>query len=41
VVYAYPFRFEVLLRGRHTGLRLGLPLKCSSRYLRGLLGWLG
>jgi hypothetical protein len=41
VVYAYPFRFEVLLRGKHSGLRLGLPLKGSSRYSRGLLGWLG
>jgi hypothetical protein len=27
VVYAYQFRFEVLLRGKHSGLRLGLPLK--------------
>jgi hypothetical protein len=32
VVYAYQFRFEVLLRGKHSGLRLGLPLKGSSRY---------
>jgi hypothetical protein len=27
VVYAYQFRFEVLPRGKHSGLRLGLPLK--------------
>jgi hypothetical protein len=27
VVYADQFRFEVLLRGKHSGLRLGLPLK--------------
>jgi hypothetical protein len=27
VVYSYQFRFEVLLRGKHSGLRLGLPLK--------------
>jgi hypothetical protein len=25
--YAYQFRFEVLLRGKHSGLRLGLLLK--------------
>jgi hypothetical protein len=41
VVYAYQFRFEVLLIGKHSGLRLGLPLKGSSRYSRGFLGWLG
>ena len=41
VVYAYPFRFEVVLRGKHSGLRLGLPLKGFSRYSRVLLGWLG
>jgi hypothetical protein len=27
VVYAYQFRFEVLPRGKHSRLRLGLPLK--------------
>jgi hypothetical protein len=27
VVYAYQFRFEVLLRGNHSGLRLALLLK--------------
>jgi hypothetical protein len=27
VVYAYQFWFEVLLRGKHSGLRLGFPLK--------------
>jgi hypothetical protein len=27
VVYAYQFRFDVLPRGKHSGLRLGLPLK--------------
>jgi hypothetical protein len=26
VVYAYQFRSEVLLRGKHSGLRLGLSL---------------
>jgi hypothetical protein len=29
VVYAYQFRFEVLLRGKHSGLRFGLPFKGS------------
>jgi hypothetical protein len=38
VVYAYPFRFDVLLRGKHSGLRLGLPLEGFSRYPRGFAG---
>jgi hypothetical protein len=38
VVYAYQFRFEVLPSGRHSGLRLGLPLKGFSRYSRGFAG---
>jgi hypothetical protein len=32
VVYAYQFRFEVLLRGKHSGLRLGLPLKVLKSF---------
>jgi hypothetical protein len=36
VVYAYQFRFEILLK--HNGLRLGLPLKCFSRHSRGFAG---
>jgi hypothetical protein len=38
VVYAYQFRFEVLPRDKHNGLRLGLPLKCFSRHSRGFAG---
>jgi hypothetical protein len=41
VVYAYQFRFEVLLRGKHSGLRFGLPFKGSIRYSKVLLFWLG
>ena len=41
MVYAYQFRFEVLLRGKHSGLRLGLPFKGSIGYSRVLLFWLG
>jgi hypothetical protein len=36
VVYAYQFRFEIL--PKHNELRLGLPLKCFSRHLRGFAG---
>jgi hypothetical protein len=39
VVYAYQFRFEVLLIGKHSELRHGLPLKVSIRYSRVLLIW--
>jgi hypothetical protein len=35
VVYAWQFRFEVLLEGKYSGLRLGLPLKGSIRSSRG------
>jgi hypothetical protein len=38
VVYAYQFRFEVLPRDKHNGLRLGLSLKCFSRQSRGFAG---
>jgi hypothetical protein len=38
VVYAYQFRFEVLPRDKHNGLRLRLPLKCFSRHSRGAAG---
>jgi hypothetical protein len=41
VVYAYEFRSEVLLRGKHSGLRFGFPFKGSIRYSRVLLFWLG
>jgi hypothetical protein len=34
VIFAYQFRFEVLLRGKYSGLRLGLPFKGSIRYSR-------
>jgi hypothetical protein len=33
--------FKVLLRGKHSGLRLGLSLEGFSRYSRVLLFWLG
>jgi hypothetical protein len=39
VVFAYQFRFEVLPRDKHNGLRLGLPLKCFSRHPRGFAGF--
>jgi hypothetical protein len=38
VVYAYPFRFGVLLRGKHSGLRLGLSLEGFNRYPRVFAG---
>jgi hypothetical protein len=41
VVYAYQSRSEILLRGKHSGLRFGLPCKGSIRYSRVLLFWLG
>jgi hypothetical protein len=41
VVYAYQFRFEVLLRGKHHELRFGFPFKGSLWYARVLLLWLG
>jgi hypothetical protein len=41
VVYAYQFRFEVLLRDKHNGLRLGLPLNVLVDTQRVLLVWLG
>jgi hypothetical protein len=39
VVYAYQFRFWVLPRDKHNGLRLGLPLKCFSGHSRGAVGF--
>jgi hypothetical protein len=41
VVYAYQFTLEVLLRGKHSGLRFGLPFKGSIRYSKFLLFRLG
>ena len=38
MVYTYQFRFGVLSRDKHNGLRLGLPLKCFSRHSRGFAG---
>jgi hypothetical protein len=38
VVYADQFRFGVLPRDKHDGLRLGLPLKCFGRNSRGFAG---
>ena len=39
MVYAYQFRFGVLPRDKHNGLRLGLPLKCFSGHSRGFAGF--
>jgi hypothetical protein len=41
VVYAYQFRFEVLLRGKHSGLGLGLPSKVLVGTQEFLLFWSG
>jgi hypothetical protein len=38
VVYAYQFRFEILSRDMHSGLRLVLPFKCFSRHSKGFSG---
>jgi hypothetical protein len=39
--YAYQFRFEVLPREKHNGLRLGLPINVLVGTQRVLLVWLG